>query len=120
MVSHWLAWISFGFSILLLLEFAARKSNNKNFIYIFRKLHRPFAIIMMITGLAHGTILIIKGTVHTAAIITGIVLFGCALYVCHTCIHRHRHKKIWMRKHRKGSVVLLLLMLIHLFSTHHF
>lgn len=115
MVSHWLGWISFGFSILLLLEYVVKRSKIKKAIRMFSKSHRTFSVIMMMTGLTHGTILLIKGTVHTAAIITGIFLFGCALFVCNTCIHRHQNKKMWMKFHRIGSAAIVLLLLIHIF-----
>lgn len=139
MVSHWLAWISFGFSILLLLKFVARKSKITQINRVFSKSHKTSAIIMMMTGLAHGTISLIKGTrmrhhkwnrklghgtiLHIkgawriAAIISGIVLFVSALFVCHTCIHRHSNKRTWMRMHQIGSVVLMILLLIHLIFT---
>lgn len=114
MPSHWFAWISFGFSILLLLKFAARKAKLKKLNRIFSRLHRPFAIIMFASGLVHGIISLIKSTNHIAALVSGILLLGCAVYVCLTCMHRHHHRKTWMKMHRIGSVVLAVLLAAHL------
>lgn len=46
MASHWFAWISFAFSILLLMKFVARKSKIKNANRTFRKFHESFATIL--------------------------------------------------------------------------
>ncbi|MGN0418090.1 hypothetical protein [Anaerostipes faecalis] len=114
MVSHWLAWISFGFSILLLMKFVTRKSSIKKLNRTFSKLHRSFAIVMFVTGLAHGIISLVISLSHIAPIISGILLFGSALYVCLTCIHKENHKKTWMKMHRVGSVILTFLLIVHL------
>lgn len=114
MASHWFAWISFAFSILLLMKFVARKSKIKNVNRTFRKFHESFAIVMFVTGLAHGVIALVKSTNHVMANISGILLFASAVYVCLTCIHKKNHKKTWMKMHRIGSVILTILLIAHL------
>lgn len=114
MVSHWLAWISFGFSILLLLKFVARKSKIKIFNKVLRKSHTIFSIIMIITGLTHGIFFLFKCRCQTLAIITGFVLFCSALFICYSYINRHHHKKTWIKMHRIGSIVFVLLLVVHL------
>ncbi len=114
MVSHWLAWISLGFSILLLMKFVVRKSKIKKLNRTFSKLHKSFAIVMFVTGLAHGIISLVISMNHIAAIISGILLLSSAVYVCLTCMHKKNHKKTWMKMHRIGSVILTILLIAHM------
>lgn len=114
MISHWLAWISLGSSILLLLKFIARKSKIKKFNRTFSKLHRLFAKIMITTGLIHGVLSLVKSIDDIIALVSGIFLFASAVYVCFTYIHRQHHKKNWMKMHRIGSIVFTILLVVHL------
>lgn len=114
MISHWLAWISLGFSVLLLLKFIARKSKIKKINRTLSKLHKLFAIIMITTGLIHGILSLINSMNDVIALVSGIFLFGSAISVCLTYMHRNNHKNNWMKMHRIGSIFFMIFLLAHL------
>lgn len=113
MISHWLAWISFGCSILLLLKYAARISRIKKLNRTFSRLHRPLAVMMLATGMVHGILSLVKSPEDLTANLTGLLLSGCALYISLTCWRRKKHIRIWMKRHRYGSAVMVVLLVAH-------
>ena len=118
MVSHWMAWISVIFSILLLLKFAVRKCRIKKLNRIFSRLHESFAIIMFAAGLVHAIIVLSRSTYFGTGIISGILVLISALCVFLTCIHRKNHLKTWMKMHRIGTVTFAGCLWAHLVLIH--
>lgn len=114
MISHWLGWISFGFCIVLMLKFIVRKTKNTKLNLAFRKIHIPLGILVLITGMLHGLILLIKVSNHIAPIVTGIFTIVLLLFIVATYIFKKKLKKKWMYFHRLGTLALIPFILIHL------
>ena len=90
MISHWFGWLALGFCIVLMLKFAARKSHISSLNVFFRKLHIPIGVMLIVTGLLHGIIELIKIPSHITVVITGIGAMVLILFITATYILRKK------------------------------
>lgn len=115
MFSHFIGWVATGSSALLFSKYIGRKSKKPAFNRALSKTHKPLAALMIGAGLVHGMATLFDHTpTRPAAFISGVALFGSAVGICLTGLHRKNHIKTWMNNHRKLSILMIVLLMLHL------
>ena len=118
-----LAWLTVVFGALAAFKFIARISGNKALNRFFHKIHIPFGVLMLITGILHG---ILAGNPSSATLSNFtfapvlftlnwgtaclVLMLGLAL----TYLLRKQLKKGWMTAHRVLTVALIAVLVLHI------
>lgn len=122
-ISYILAWIAVLSVILTSFKYITRTCCNKKINNIFRKIHIPLGILLLIAGFFHGLLagnvigiplsdarfgtVLLTFNYGTACLIVSVLL--CLSYLFHSIL-----KKAWLKIHRILTVCLLVLIVIHI------
>lgn len=118
-----LAWLTVVFGALAAFKFIARISGSRALNKFFHKIHIPFGVLMLITGILHG---ILAGNPSSATLSDFtfapvlftlnwgtaclVLMVGLAL----TYLLRKQLKKKWMIAHRVLTVALIAVLVLHI------
>ncbi len=118
-----LAWITVLFAILAAFKWIARISGSRALNRFFHKIHIPFGVLMLITGVLHG---VLAGNPASATLSNFtfapvlftwnwgtaclVIMLGLAL----SYLLRRRLKKKWMTVHRILTVALIAVLVLHI------
>lgn len=118
-----LAWITVLFAILTAFKWIARISGNRTLNRYFRKIHIPFGMLMLVTGMLHG---ILAGNPASATLHNftfapvlftwnwGTACLVIMLSLALTYLLRQRLRKRWMTAHRILTVALIAILILHI------
>ncbi|MDO5793417.1 MAG: hypothetical protein Q4Q00_04380 [Turicibacter sp.] len=119
------AWISIALLIFTALKYITRRSGKYSINSFFRKYHIVAGILMIITGFLHG---IFAGNDITTTfkdvqiaskfftLNLGTICFIILLLLWITYLLRRRLKKIWIIFHRRLTILLILLTILHIYN----
>ena len=123
LISMILAWLTVCFCLLAALKWVARKTKNKAANRFFHKIHIPFGVLALVTGLIHG---IFAGNPGFATLLDftpapllfnlnfGSICFLWVILLGVSYLLRKKLRKYWMPVHRVLTVLMLLFLLLHL------
>lgn len=118
-----LAWITVLFAILAAFKWIARISGSRALNRFFHKIHIPFGVLMLITGVLHG---VLAGNPASATLSSftfapvlftwnwGTACFLIMLGLALTYLLRRRLKKRWMTAHRILTLALIAVLVLHI------
>ena len=121
-ISEILAWLSAILTILLAPKFITRISRHHQLNRLFRRSHKQFGLLMIITGLLHG---ILAGNEKTTTLFDmqfmpklftlnlGTICLFVSILLALTYVFRKKLKKRWMFLHQVLTIILLVLLILH-------